>query len=139
MTQLELSGLAGGPARLAFEQIVRLPGVVEDSTSLIGRSLGRAAPLASIIAVARPGPEARFCSVVSADGTYSASIPLDDLARGGWLAFGGDGAPAAGEAGGPLRLVVADGDTLCWNVKDVGELRFTADKEPDSVPARPTH
>ena len=71
--------------------------------------------------------------------TARSSIPIDDLRTGGGLAFALDGEPLPDERGGPLRLTVAQGGTLCWNVKDVGELRFTAHREPDSVPAKPTH
>ncbi len=40
---------------------------------------------------------------------------------------------------GPYRLIVASGVTLCWNVKQVAELKLTAGAEPDDVPAEPTH
>lgn len=76
---------------------------------------------------------ATHCSVVSSDGSYRASIPLDELRRGGVFLV----VPA--EEGGPVRLRVMDGSTLCWNVKDVGELKFTEGAEPDSIPADPTH
>ena len=67
--------------------------------------------------------------VISRDETYSASIPIEDIRSGGRLTVEDDG----------LRLRVLDGTTLCWNVKDVGTLRLTATREPDSVPERPTH
>ena len=50
----------------------------------------------------------------------------------------GDG-PLPAERGGPFRLTVAAGATLCWNVKDVGELHFSTERLPDSVPERPSH
>jgi len=35
--------------------------------------------------------------------------------------------------------VVAEGSTLCWNVKQVGSLRATPERVPDSVPENPPH
>ena len=95
--------------------------------------------MASILEHLVIDPAATHCSVVSQDGSYSASIPLDELREGGWLAFALDGKALTGDLGGPLRLTVREGTTLCWNVKDVGELRFTVGEEPDSVPKKPTH
>ena len=67
--------------------------------------------------------------VSSRDGSYSASIPIEDFCRGGVV---------SSEQGG-YRLRVISGATLCWNVKDVGSLRLTTTREPDSVPEKPTH
>jgi hypothetical protein len=63
-------------------------------------------------------------------GDYRASIPLE-VARD-------QGAVVVEKAGG-LRLVVEDGATLCWNVKDLGRIRLTIGKEPDSIPEDPSH
>lgn len=76
------------------------------------------------------GTEATHATFESADGTYRASIPLE-VARA-------QGVVLLGEAG-DLRLVVEDGETLCWNVKDLGRIRVTVGKEADSVPAQPPH
>ena len=86
-------------------------------------------PVDQLLAGVVIDPAARRVHVVSRDSSYSASIPIEDFRRGGVLTR---------EAGG-YRLRVMEGTTLCWNVKDVAELRFTATKEPDSVPERPTH
>lgn len=63
-------------------------------------------------------------------GGYRASIPLDVARRQGIVLL---------EDEGSLRLVVEEGETLCWNVKDLGRIRPTVGKEPDSVPADPPH
>ena len=110
-----------------------------EMSSIADNAVGEAVPAALLVELAEPEPDAAYCSVVSVDGAYSASIPIADLVAGGWLAFRLDGEALPEEHGGPFRLTVAEGKTLCWNVKDVGELRFTATKEPDNVPARPTH
>lgn len=66
----------------------------------------------------------------SRDGDYRASIPIDVAVDGGVVEIQDEGG---------LRLRVIDGDTLCWNVKDLGRIRLTDGPEPDSVPENPPH
>lgn len=72
--------------------------------------------------------EATHASVISRNGEYIASVPLEELLAGGRLMIGDD-----------IRLTIVGGRTLCWNVKDVGSVRFTSGPEPDSVPENPPH
>lgn len=138
MAGLVFGGLITGRPSVSVDELRNLPGIT-DIGGLGEHTLGDAVRVGELVRLAEPLPEAKWCSVISADGAYSASIPLDQLVEGGWLAFrlGGSALPA--EAGGPLRLTVAQGKTMCWNVKNVGELRFTRTKEPDSLPAKLTH
>lgn len=78
-------------------------------------------PVASILAAAVPTADAHFATVMSRDGMFRASIPLDAL-RLGRLRSG--------------RLEVPDAPTRCWNVKDVASLHLTKDAVADSVEAR---
>jgi DMSO/TMAO reductase YedYZ molybdopterin-dependent catalytic subunit len=136
--ELRISGLAE-PRAISSHDLAALPGSVADVSEVAAGAVGRAVPLREIVRLAAPHKGAAFCTVVSRDGAYCASIPIDELRRGGWLAFAVGDEPLPVANGGPLRLTVAAGTTLCWNVKDVGELRFTAEKEPDSVPENPPH
>ena len=128
-----------GREALSVDDIAALPGSIEDVASVSEGAVGAAVPATALMEVAQPDDDVAFCSVISADGSYSASIPLADLIAGGWLAFRIGDEPLPSSAGGPLRLTVAKGRTLCWNVKDVAELRFTTTRHPDIVPARPKH
>ncbi len=139
MSGLRLSGLKRGRDAVSWERLCAIPGSVEDARTVAATAVGEAVPVAAIVELAEPDSDASHCSVVSRDGLYSASIPVVDLIDGGWLAFRLDGKPLPRDSGGPIRLTVTRGRTLCWNVKDVGELRFTATKEPDSLPERPKH
>ncbi|MGI9586462.1 MAG: hypothetical protein ACR2N7_12820 [Acidimicrobiia bacterium] len=67
-------------------------------------------------------------TVIAADG-YRASIPIETLRAGGWLSL----------EDGEWRLKVADGDTLCWNVKGVVGLEPTHGRAMDDIPDNPTH
>ncbi len=133
MTELRITGLASGT--IGWSEL----GHVADAVEGAGRLANGAVPVASVVERFPIDPSATHCSVVSRDSSYSASIPLDELLSGGRLAYALDGEPLPADKGGPIRLSVVQGATLCWNVKDVGELRFTAGKEPDSIPEKPTH
>ena len=100
---------------------------------------GETVRVETIIGRAVPVTGATHATIVSADGSYRASIPLEDLAEGGVLAFGSGRRHLSSVAGGPLRLTVVEGTTLCWNVKDVAVIDVTVGAAPDDVPARPTH
>ncbi|WP_420611662.1 hypothetical protein [Candidatus Spongiisocius sp.] len=94
---------------------------------------GAVVALRPLIEAARPRTAATHVTALSADGAYSASIPLTDA-----MALGEVHAdPADRES--ILRLRVPGGMTLCWNVKDLGLLRVTAGPEPDSLPEILTH
>ena len=110
---------------LAAERVVT---GAELSALLAGSPHGEVA-VASLLDLTTVDPGARRVHVTSDDGSYSASIPIDEIRNSGVITAGAEG----------NRLRVHDGRTLCWNVKDVAELRLTATKEPDSVPERPTH
>jgi DMSO/TMAO reductase YedYZ molybdopterin-dependent catalytic subunit len=64
--------------------------------------------LADALAECGPLSDARFASFVArSDRNHSTSLPLADaLALGTLIAFSADGAPLAGEHGGPVRTVV---------------------------------
>lgn len=136
-TDLTFSGLGSGS--LTWEALLALLGGVVDAGTVAVGAVGHAIPLAPIIDIAAVDARATHATVASRDGGYTASIPLETLRRGGWLAVALDDGPLPSSHGGPLRLTVADGDTLCWNVKDVGSIRFTVGPEADSVPANPPH
>lgn len=137
MNELKITGLAEGMRE--WSDLDHLPGRVDNAADVAEGAVGSAVPVASILEGIPIDPAATHCSVVSRDGAYTASIPVDDVRGGGWLAFALEGKPLPADKGGPLRLTVAQGTTLCWNVKDVGELRFTEGKQPDNVPAKPKH
>jgi hypothetical protein len=81
----------------------------------------RDGPLAPLLDAAVPRADADHATVHSADGAFTASIPLDELRRATIV----DG-----------RLQVPDAPTRCWLVKDVVRLEVTAGKQPDSVDER---
>jgi DMSO/TMAO reductase YedYZ molybdopterin-dependent catalytic subunit len=132
---LWVHGRVASPQELTAEDLALLPPPAEPVAGVVGS----AAAAGDVLARAEPDREATHCTVIAAGGSYRASIPLADLQAGGWLSYAVDGRPVPPEAGGPYRLIVAGGATLCWNVKQVAELKVTVGAEPDDVPAKPTH
>ena len=127
---LRVTGLVDQPGEWRMEDLAGRSGQVTE----VGGSGVSAGSL-----LEASGPRGGFVSVESEDGAYRASIPIEELATKGVVVYGLEGGELPGERGGPFRMLVPGGHTLCWNVKGVGEMRVTARPEPDSVPANPTH
>jgi heme-degrading monooxygenase HmoA len=120
---------------VTWTEMPHLQDVAADSTG----EGDEAAPVASLLHGLAIDDSISHATVVSRDGAYRASIPLQELRASGRLAFARGGRPLPADAGGPLRLTVTEGSTLCWNVKDVSRIELTAGKQPDSVPENPPH
>jgi hypothetical protein len=121
-----------------FDQ-ARLAMLASPAPEGLGGYPGSAVRVGALLAQASPGGSATHVSVESEDGEYRASIPIDQLAADGWLMIGEGPRGLDPGVGGPFRLLVPDGRTLCWNVKGVVKLRVTEGPEPDSVPENPPH
>ncbi len=111
----------------------------DDMEDIATGKVGRGVRLRELLKAADPAPQATHVTAISGDGSYRASIPIPDADSSGWVAFAAGTAPLPSEHGGPFRLTVTEGRTLCWNVKDVAELKVTVGPEPDDVPERPPH
>ncbi len=134
--QLSISGEVEHPHDLGLDAIHQL------SSVRTGHELapaGRVVPVGALLELAGPAAGAGYATFESGDGHYRASVPLADASGKGWLLIGPDAGGLDRSAGGPMRLIVQDGDTLCWNVKNVVAMRITNEKEPDSVPEDPPH
>ena len=125
-SHLVLSGLVDQPERLGLEQL-RVLGWREDGSDRV------VVPLRPVIERARPSRAATHVTAASADGAYTASIPLPEALSKGELHL------EARDAKAPIRLQVPGGMTLCWNVKGLGRLKVTDGPEPDSLPEVLTH
>ena len=124
---LAVGGLVDRPQRYDPEH---LRGLGEARNTAPGEA---AVPLRAVIEQAKPSAAADHVSAVSADGSYTASIPLPEALAKGVIHVGG------GSGGGLIRLEVPGGLTKCWNVKSLGLLRVTEGPEPDSLPDVLTH
>jgi hypothetical protein len=111
--------------RAASDGGTSLPSLVVDGeVKHVLALMQRTGNVAELLEAAQPLPDADHATVHSGDDAYRASIPIEDLRRG-MLTDG--------------RLVIEDGRTMCWNVKDVVRIEVTTGSRPDSVPANPPH
>lgn len=126
-SHLVVSGLVRRPDRYSLEDLVRLGEHRDGPTTAV-------VPMRRVIEGAGPEGSATHVTALSADGSYAASIPLGEAVSKGEI--------HVNEAAGtylPIRLIVPEGMTLCWNVKGLGRLRVTEGPEPDSLPEVLTH
>lgn len=129
---IRITGLVDSPGEWAMEDLAEMSEQVGE-----GEIQGRGVSAGTLLEASRP--QGGYVSVESDDGSYRASIPLGELSEKGVVVYGWGAGRLPPERGGPFRILVPEGRTLCWNVKGVGEMRVTAEPEPDSVPANPTH
>lgn len=94
----------------------------------LGPTTTQSGPVAAVLDSGQLPADTTHVTVVAADG-YRASIPLEVLRDGGVLSVEDDA----------WRLKVLDGNTLCWNVKDVIRLEPTHGKAEDDIPENPSH
>jgi hypothetical protein len=72
-------------------------------------------------------PPGRWVTVRAGADDYVASIPAESFTVGAELTVA------------TRRLMVREGSTLCWNVKDVRRIEIGDERQPDSVPENPPH
>ena len=125
--ELAVGGLVDAPRRYTLEHLRGL-GEVRNTAPVEA-----AVPLRTVVEQAGPSAAATHVSAVSADGSYTASIPLPEALAKGEILVG------AASGGALIRLEVPGGLTKCWNVKSLGLLRVTEGPEPDSLPDVLTH
>jgi len=121
-----------------------LPGQVDDVSSLVKKRSGAAVKLGAVLARAGVRAEATHLTVESADGTFSASVPLAGVRDVALLVYREDDEPLSSSKGGPVRLLIPDAaacrtaeiDT-CANVKFVATLTLTVGPGRDTRPATP--
>ena len=94
----------------------------------LGPARTQSGPVASVLESHQLPTDTTHVTVIATDG-YRASIPLEVLREGGVLSVEENA----------WRLEVVDGNTLCWNVKDVIRLEPTHGKAEDDIPENPSH
>ena len=112
--RLAITGLVARPKRWGLAELQAMPQVERTlDIHCVTRwskldAHFRGIPLNTLLAAAKPLPEARFARFVArSDRRHSTSLPLADLLElDGLLAFDYDGQPITMEHGGPLRTIV---------------------------------
>ena len=132
--QLTITGLVDNEVSFSSEELSALPTTEGRVPGRKGRpdTVAPAFRLSTLLDRVPLGDGATHATAVSADTGYRASIPLATLRDHGLVMHTPDGPT-------PWRLVVPDGETLCWNVKGLVRLEVTAGPAEDDVPEVPPH
>jgi 2-dehydropantoate 2-reductase len=134
---LVVEGRVHNHLSLGFTDLSRYPAEaqVADVSRLAPQREGQGLRLSAVLASAGPFPEAKYVTLHSSDGRFSASIALADLRDRGILIYQKDGAPLPATLGGPIRFVIPNFDDPCANVKSLGRIELSETPGPDTRPS----
>jgi DMSO/TMAO reductase YedYZ molybdopterin-dependent catalytic subunit len=139
---LEVCGDVQQPGSFDFDRLRLMPGQIEDIATVVPGRTGGGIRLAALLEAVQPRPQATHITVESADGSFSASVPLDAVVASGVVLYrlGSHALPT--QQGGPFRFLITDaqvcatgGADLCANVKFVGRIALSAGPGRDTRPA----
>jgi G3E family GTPase len=121
-----LVGADGAPLLLGRDALAALPAQVPDVAAHVPGRTGVAVPLAEVLALAHPGPGARFV-VVASDGMTTEPALVAGV-DGAYLVHTVADGPVPADQGGPFRLLVRPGapKSACAAVKGVVRIRVLA-------------
>lgn len=131
-TLLEITGESGRVKRFSYAEMQTLPGQIADVAALIPGREGSAVRLTSLLAAVQPAGDAAYMTLSTADGMFSASIPLAPVAERGIVVYQLNGAPLPEAKGGPVRFFIQDVDSCgvadldkCANVKHLSRIELS--------------
>jgi 2-dehydropantoate 2-reductase len=108
---------------------------IADVSQLVPKREGRGLKLSAILAAAHPLPQAKYITLHSADGTFSASIVRAEIEGRGILIYQKDGAPLPDTLGGPIRFVIPNFNDPCANVRGLGRIELSETPGRDTRPS----
>lgn len=134
---LSVDGLVKNPLRLAVDDLSRYPAEAQiaDVSQLVPKREGRGVKLGAILATAQPLPQAKYITLHSSDGTFSASIDRAEIEARAILIYQKDGVPLPDTVGGPIRFVIPDFNDPCANVRGLGRIELSATPGRDTRPS----
>ena len=138
MTTLQVHGAVERPREFSFDDLSSLSGQIADISTRIPGRQGSGVSFASLVEAVGVKNDATHVTVKSTDGSFSASVSLEDM-KEALVAYRLGEDPLPTKQGGPLRFFIHDADTCkshgstaCANVKGLGELEFTVGQVEDT-------
>lgn len=129
---LEITGLVASTKRLSLDELKALPGQVPNVGAVVPGREGAGVQLSSILALAKPSAEAKFMTLSTADGMFSASVPKEIVTERGIVVYQLNGQPLPEDKGGPVRFYIRDVDSCgvadldkCANVKHLSRIELS--------------
>jgi 2-dehydropantoate 2-reductase len=89
----------------------------------------------AILAVAQPLPDAKYVTLHSSDGSFSASIALEEIQNRALVVYQKDGKVLPESLGGPIRFLIPEFNDPCANVRGLGRIELTATPGRDTRPS----
>ena len=134
---LVIEGLVQNRLSLEFADLSRYPAEAQiaDVSQLVPKREGRGLKLNAVLAVARPLPQAKYITLHSSDGTFSASIARAEIEDRGILIYQKDDAPLPETVGGPIRFVIPNFNDPCANVRGLGRIELSETPGRDTRPS----
>ncbi len=130
---LVVEGGAGRKVEYSYHDLESLPPSekVEEAGRLAGIP-GTGVRLSALLLPSVLNREADHATFYSSDGRFSVSLPLAEVLEKGVLIYKRERRPLSPAQGGPLRLVIIQGDDACANVKAVHRIALTSGKGRDT-------
>ena len=144
---LRTEGLVDRPLAMSFDDLAALPGQIPDIGSEIPGREGGGVSLDAVLAACGARSDARFITLATGDGSFSASIPLAPIRAQGVLVYRDGGGPLPEAKGGPVRFFIKDIESCslgageadrCANVKHLGRIELSAALGKDTRPSTQT-
>lgn len=138
---LEVTGRVRKSRSFDYQALAALPGQVEDVAAVLPGREGAGVRLEAILASVEPDDDADHITLESTDGSFSASVPLDAVAKRGIVVYRMGTAPLSPAKGGPARFFIEDVESCglaevdaCANVKGLGRIVLSAGPGRDLRP-----
>ena len=135
---LIIDGLVQNRLFLAAADLSRYPAEAQiaDVSQLVPKREGQGVKLSALLTSAKPLPEAKYITLHSSDGTFSASIDRAEIEDRAFLIYQHpDGTPVPESAGGPIRFVIPNFNDPCANVRGLGRIELSATPGRDTRPS----
>ena len=143
MTQLRIEGEVSTPQAFSFSDLTRLPGQIADVGQFIPGRDGGGVRLRSLLERVSPADSARYMTLESSDGKFSASLPITAV-QDAIVAYRLGDAPLPTKKGGPFRFFIPNVEECavgevdaCANVKFLGRLHLSHEPGRDVRPTSP--
>jgi DMSO/TMAO reductase YedYZ molybdopterin-dependent catalytic subunit len=135
---LTIEGLCARPKGFSLHDLDNIHSdyQVDDVSKVEEKLQGRAVRLRGLVDQVGPGFQAKFLTVESEDGAFTACLPMEEMKRTALVIYGLKGnKPLEREQGGPVRFVVPFYGDKCANVKSVARLVLSEEPRPDTRPS----
>ncbi len=119
----------------SYDDLSRLPkeDQIDDVSRHVGGMEGSGVRVRAVLNTSILQGKADHATFHSQDGKFAASLPLREAIEKGILIYKRNGGPLPESKGGPIRLVVPQGDDACSNVKSVFRIEVTVGKGKDTT------